>query len=171
MNFVPSKPKSFELSVLIWTVLNATNSMSRPQFFPSQKNIFRRQILFLRCWVSSPFPLSKSFPRLAKVWLCFPFQSLSACGKILLRGTRVSVRRKLSHGSCRRLYQASACSVRSLRHYKKSNHEIHNRYLSIENRRGHTKAIISIARMLLTTIYNIFKKNEPFNAGYLYSLK
>lgn len=51
------------------------------------------------------------------------------------------------------------CAIR-----KKSNPEIRNRYLSIKKRRGHKKAIIAIARMLLTAIYNILKKNEPYNA-------
>ena len=41
--------------------------------------------------------------------------------------------------------------------------EIKNRYLSLRKRRGHKKAIIAIARMLLTAIYNILKKNEPYN--------
>ena len=41
--------------------------------------------------------------------------------------------------------------------------EIKNRYLSLKKRRGHKKAIIAIARMLLTAIYNILKKNEPYN--------
>lgn len=41
--------------------------------------------------------------------------------------------------------------------------EIRNRYLSIKKRRGHKKAIIAIARMLLTAIYSILKKNEPYN--------
>lgn len=42
--------------------------------------------------------------------------------------------------------------------------EIKNRYNSLKKRRGHKKAIIAIARMLLTAIYNILKKNEPYNA-------
>ena len=46
----------------------------------------------------------------------------------------------------------------------KRNPEILNRYLSIKKRRGHKKAIISIARMPLTAIYNILKKNDPYNA-------
>lgn len=47
---------------------------------------------------------------------------------------------------------------------KSSRHpEIKNRYLSLKKRRGHKKAIIAIARMLLTAIYNILKKNEPYN--------
>lgn len=42
--------------------------------------------------------------------------------------------------------------------------EIKNRYLTLKKRRGHKKAIIAIARMLLTAIYNILKKNESYNA-------
>lgn len=41
--------------------------------------------------------------------------------------------------------------------------EVRNRYLALKNRRGHKKAIIAIARMLLTAVYNILKKNEPYN--------
>lgn len=41
--------------------------------------------------------------------------------------------------------------------------EVRNRYLALKKRRGHKKAIISIARMLLTAIYNMLKKNEPYN--------
>ncbi len=41
--------------------------------------------------------------------------------------------------------------------------EVRNRYLSLKKRRGHKKAIIAIARMLLTAIYNMLKKNEPYN--------
>ena len=41
--------------------------------------------------------------------------------------------------------------------------EVRNRYLALKKRRGHKKAIIAIARMLLTSIYNILKKNEPYN--------
>jgi len=42
--------------------------------------------------------------------------------------------------------------------------EIRNRYLSLKKRRGHKKAVIAIARMLLTAIYHMLKKNEPYNA-------
>ncbi|MEY8357373.1 IS110 family transposase [Lachnospiraceae bacterium 54-53] len=42
--------------------------------------------------------------------------------------------------------------------------EIRNRYLRIKKRRGHKKAIIAIARMLLNALYNMLKKNEPYNA-------
>lgn len=57
------------------------------------------------------------------------------------------------------LVQCALCAIR-----KKSNPEIRNRYLNLKKRRGHKKAIIAIARMLLTAIYNILKKCEPYNA-------
>ena len=56
------------------------------------------------------------------------------------------------------LVQCALCAIRA-----KANPEIRSRYLSIKKRRGHKKAIIAIARMLLTAIYNILKKNEPYN--------
>lgn len=56
------------------------------------------------------------------------------------------------------LVQCALCAIR-----KKCNPEIRSRYLSIKKRRGHKKAIIAIVRMLLTAIYNILKKNEPYN--------
>lgn len=46
----------------------------------------------------------------------------------------------------------------------KKHPEIRNRYLRLKKRRGHKKAIIAIARMLLTALYNMLKKNEPYNA-------
>ena len=54
------------------------------------------------------------------------------------------------------------CALTAIR--KRSNPEIANRYNAIRKRRGHKKAIIAIARMMLTAIYNILKKNEPYNA-------
>lgn len=45
----------------------------------------------------------------------------------------------------------------------KKHPEIRNRYLSIKKRRGHKKAVVAIARMLMTVIYNILSKNEPYN--------
>jgi len=54
------------------------------------------------------------------------------------------------------------CALNAIR--CKENPEIANRYNSIKKRRGHKKAIIAIARMLLTAIYNILKKNEPYNS-------
>ncbi len=56
------------------------------------------------------------------------------------------------------LVQCALAAIKS-----KSYPEVRRRYLSIKKRRGHKKAIIAIARMLLTAIYNILKKNEPYN--------
>lgn len=45
----------------------------------------------------------------------------------------------------------------------KKHPEMRNRYLALRKRRGHKKAIIAIARMLLTAIFAILKKDEPYN--------
>jgi transposase len=57
------------------------------------------------------------------------------------------------------LVQCATAVVKSDKHP-----EIRNRYLQLKKRRGHKKAIIAIARMLLTAIYHILKKKEPYNA-------
>jgi len=57
------------------------------------------------------------------------------------------------------LVQCATAVVRSEKHP-----EIRNRYLRLKKRRGHKKAIIAIARMLLTALYNMLKKIEPYNA-------
>ena len=57
------------------------------------------------------------------------------------------------------LVQCALAAIKSNKHP-----EIKNRYQAIKKRRGHKKAIIAIARMMLTAIYNILKKNEPYNA-------
>jgi transposase len=41
--------------------------------------------------------------------------------------------------------------------------EIRNRYLRLRKRRGHKKAIIAIARMLLTALYHMLKDKKPYN--------
>jgi transposase len=56
------------------------------------------------------------------------------------------------------LVQCANAVVKSNKHP-----EIRNRYLAIKKRRGHKKAIIAIARMLLTAIFHILKKSEPYN--------
>jgi transposase len=56
------------------------------------------------------------------------------------------------------LVQCSNAVVRSDKHP-----EIRGRYLSIKKRRGHKRAIIAIARMLLTAVYHILLKDEPYN--------
>ena len=57
------------------------------------------------------------------------------------------------------LVQCATAIVKSEKHP-----EIRNRYLKLKKRRGHKRTIIAIARMLLTAIYNILKKKEPYNA-------
>ena len=42
--------------------------------------------------------------------------------------------------------------------------EIRNKYLNIKKRRGHKKAIIAIARKLLTAIYHMLKNQEVYQA-------
>ena len=54
------------------------------------------------------------------------------------------------------------CALNAIR--AKQFPEVRSRYLALKKRRGHKKAIIAIARMLLTAIYNILKKNEPYNS-------
>lgn len=57
------------------------------------------------------------------------------------------------------LIQCALAAVKS----KKNFPEIVNRYSALKKRRGNKKAIIAIARVLLTIIYNVLKKNEPYN--------
>ena len=52
------------------------------------------------------------------------------------------------------LVQCANAAVRGEKHP-----EIRNRYLRLKKRRGHKKAIIAIARMLLTALYNMLKNN------------
>lgn len=56
------------------------------------------------------------------------------------------------------LVQCANAVVKSKKHP-----EIRNRYLRLKKRRGHKKAIIAIARMLLTALYNMLKNKEPYN--------
>lgn len=56
------------------------------------------------------------------------------------------------------LVQCANAAVASKKHP-----EIRHRYLALKKRRGHKKAIIAIARMLLTVVYNVLKKSEPYN--------
>jgi len=48
----------------------------------------------------------------------------------------------------------------------KKNPEIKDRYIALKKRRGHKKAIIAICRMLLTAIYAIIKKAEPYDPSH-----
>ena len=42
--------------------------------------------------------------------------------------------------------------------------ELKNKYLALKKRRGGKKAVIAISRKLLTAIWHVFSKNEPYNA-------
>ena len=57
------------------------------------------------------------------------------------------------------LVQCALCAIRT-----KQFPEVRNRYLALKKRRGHKKAIIAIARMLLTAIYNILKWTEVYKS-------
>lgn len=56
------------------------------------------------------------------------------------------------------LVQCATAVVKSEKHP-----EIRNRYLQLKKRRGHKRAIIAIARLLLTAIYHILKNKESYN--------
>lgn len=58
------------------------------------------------------------------------------------------------------LVQCALAAIKS----KTKHPEIFARYSALKKRRGHKKAIIAIARMLLTAIYNMLLKNEPYNS-------
>ena len=57
------------------------------------------------------------------------------------------------------LVQCALAAIKS----KNKHPEIVNRYNALRKRRGHKNAVIAIARILLTAIYNILKKREPYN--------
>ena len=42
--------------------------------------------------------------------------------------------------------------------------ELKNKYLALKKRRGGKKAVIATSRKLLTAIWHILSKNEPYNA-------
>lgn len=56
------------------------------------------------------------------------------------------------------LIQCALCAIKVA-----SNTYYYNKYISIKNRRCHKKAIIAIARMMLTAIYYMFKTVEDWN--------
>ena len=57
------------------------------------------------------------------------------------------------------LLQCANAVVQSSKHP-----EMRNRYLRLKKRRGHKKAIIAIARMLLSALYHMLKNEENYNA-------
>ena len=56
------------------------------------------------------------------------------------------------------LVQCANAVIKSTKHP-----EMRNRYLRLKKRRGHKKAIIAIARMLLTALYHMLKNGENYN--------
>ena len=54
------------------------------------------------------------------------------------------------------------CALAAIKARKK-HPEIFKRFHNLKNRRGPKKAVIAIARMLLTAIYNMLKKNQPYD--------
>ena len=77
-----------------------------------------------------------------------------------VKSTRIS-----SAGACLKplLVQVANALIKSKHHP-----EFKERYRRLKARRGHKKAIIAICRMLLTAIWNVLSKAEPYSpAGYL----
>lgn len=56
------------------------------------------------------------------------------------------------------LIQCALCAIRDSK-----NNYYHHKYINIKKRRGHKKAIIAIARMMLTAIFYMFSTGESFN--------
>jgi transposase len=56
------------------------------------------------------------------------------------------------------LVQCANAAIKSSKHP-----EFKKRYLKLKKRRGHKKAIIAIARMILTAIYHMLKNNEEYD--------
>ncbi len=82
------------------------------------------------------------------------------CTASKLAGKKKSVR--VSKAGCYikpLLVQCANAVVKSNKHP-----EIRNRYLRLKKRRGHKKAIIAIARMLLTALYHMLKSGENYNS-------
>lgn len=62
------------------------------------------------------------------------------------------------------LYQATAAAVANAVVASKKYTEILNRYLCLKKRRSHRKAIIAIARMLLTAVYPMLKNGKNYKS-------
>lgn len=62
------------------------------------------------------------------------------------------------------LVQCALCSI-----HAKQFPEVHNRYLALKKRRGHKKAIIAIARMLLTAIYKMLLPSWLWTSARMFS--
>ncbi|AUJ25893.1 Transposase IS116/IS110/IS902 family protein [Virgibacillus dokdonensis] len=117
---------------------------------PSFKNIFSAIAVVSEIGVTMDvFPTAKHLCSWAGLT---PTNNESAGKKKSVRVSRAGVYIKPL------LVQCATAVVKSEKHP-----EIRNRYLRLKKRRGHKRAIIAIARMLLTAIYHILKKKEPYN--------
>lgn len=117
---------------------------------PSIKNIFTTIAIISEIGVNMDvFPTAKHLCSWAGLT---PTNNESAGKKKSVRISRAGVYIKPL------LVQCATAVAKSEKHP-----EIRNRYLRIKKRRGHKRAIIAIARMLLTAIYHILKKKEPYN--------
>ena len=118
---------------------------------PSFKNIFSAIGIISEIGVDmEPFPSAKHLCSWAGL---IPTNNESA-------GKKKSVR--VSKAGCYikpLLVQCANAVVKSKKHP-----EIRNRYLRLKMRRGHKKAIIAIARMLLTALYNMLKDKKPYDS-------
>ena len=56
------------------------------------------------------------------------------------------------------LVQCALAAIKDKKHP-----EIRDRYLALKKQRGHKKALIAVARKLLTAIYHMLKKDEPYS--------
>ncbi len=81
-----------------------------------------------------------------------------------VKSTRIS-----QAGTCLkpRLVQIANAVIKS-----KNHPEFSERYRRLKGRRGHKKAIIAICRMLLTAIWNVLRKQEPYKAdGFINTIR
>ncbi|WP_077703189.1 IS110 family transposase [Virgibacillus dokdonensis] len=117
---------------------------------PSFKNIFSAIAVVSEIGVTMDvFPTAKHLCSWAGLT---PTNNESAGKKKSVRVSRAGVYIKPL------LVQCATAVVKSEKHP-----EIRTRYLRLKKRRGHKRAIIAIARMLLIAIYHILKKKEPYN--------
>ena len=130
---------------------------------PISRNLPFFKPLLVSAVISLP---SELFPKLVPIWrlflrrnTCVQWAGLTPTNNESA-GKKKSVR--VSKAGCYikpLLVQCANAVVKSNKHP-----EIRNRYLRIKKRRGHKKAIIAIARMLLTALYHILKNGENYNA-------
>ena len=156
---VPNRLKSSASSVPTWIVLNCANSilesliLSTAEKYLPQLNLvmtapgiqsFAAIGIISEIGVDmSVFPTSKHLCS----WAGLTPQNNESAGK--KKTTRIS---RAGAYIKPLLVQCALCAIRA-----KQFPEVRNRYLALKKRRGHKKAIIAIARMLLTAIYNMLK--------------